>query len=63
MPPIYVEVGNDVVEFPEGTTDEQIQSFLFPKKQVIPPFFRFYDGIKRPYYWWRTNVASCISLA
>jgi hypothetical protein len=48
MPPIYVEVGNDVVEFPEGTTDEQIQSFLFPKKQVTPPSSGFMMGLKDP---------------
>jgi hypothetical protein len=48
MPPIYVEVGNDVVEFPEGTTDDQIQNFLFPKKQVTPPSSGFMMGLKDP---------------
>jgi len=48
MPPIYVEVGNDVVEFPEGTTDEQIQNFLFPTKQVTPPSSGFMMGLKDP---------------
>jgi hypothetical protein len=61
MASIYVQVGNDVIEFPEGTTDEQIEKLLAPQAQVTPPSSGFYDGFERPYYGWRTNVASCIS--
>jgi hypothetical protein len=48
MASIYVQVGNDVVEFPEGTTDEQIEKLLAPQAQVTPPSSGFLMGLKDP---------------
>ena len=48
MASIYVQVGNDVIEFPEGTTDEQIEKLLAPQAQVIPPSSGFMMGLKDP---------------
>jgi hypothetical protein len=48
MASIYVQVGNDVIEFPEGTTDEQIEKLLAPQAQVTPPSSGFLMGLKDP---------------
>ena len=48
MASIYVQVGNDVIEFPEGTTDEQIEKLLAPQAQVTPPSSGFMMGLKDP---------------
>jgi hypothetical protein len=48
MTSIYVQVGNDVIEFPEGTTDEQIEKLLAPQAQVTPPSSGFMMGLKDP---------------
>jgi hypothetical protein len=48
MSSIYVQVGNDVIEFPEGTTDEQIEKLLAPQAQVTPPSSGFLMGLKDP---------------
>jgi hypothetical protein len=48
MASIYVQVGNDVIEFPEGTTDEQIEKLLVPQAQVTPPSSGFLMGLKDP---------------
>ena len=48
MSSIYVQVGNDVIEFPAGTTDEQIEKLLAPQAQVTPPSSGFMMGLKDP---------------
>jgi len=48
MPPSYVQVGNDVIEFPEGMTDEQIAQVLSGQPQVTPPSSGFMMGLKDP---------------
>jgi hypothetical protein len=48
MASIYVQVGNEVIEFPEGTTDEQIEKLLAPQAQVTPPSSGFMMGLKDP---------------
>lgn len=48
MSSIYVQVGNDVIEFPAGTTDEQIEKLLAPQTQVTPPSSGFMMGLKDP---------------
>ena len=46
--PSYVQVGNDVVEFPDGMTDEQIAQAISGQPQVIPPSSGFMMGLKDP---------------
>lgn len=46
--PIYVQVGNDVVEFPDGMTDEQIAQAISGESQVTPPSSGFLMGLKDP---------------
>ena len=48
MPPSYVQVGNDVIEFPEGMTDEQIAQVISGQPQVTPPSSGFMMGLKDP---------------
>ena len=48
MPPSYVQVGNDVIEFPEGMTDEQIAQAISGQPQVTPPSSGFMMGLKDP---------------
>lgn len=48
MPPNYVQVGNDVIEFPEGMTDEQIAQAISGQPQVTPPSSGFMMGLKDP---------------
>jgi len=46
--PSYVQVGNDVVEFPDGMTDEQIAQVISGQPQVTPPSSGFMMGLKDP---------------
>lgn len=46
--PSYVQVGNDVVEFPDGMTDEQIARAISGQPQVTPPSSGFMMGLKDP---------------
>ena len=46
--PNYVQVGNDVVEFPDGMTDEQIAQAISGGSQVTPPSSGFMMGLKDP---------------
>jgi len=46
--PSYVQVGNDVVEFPDGMTDEQIAQAISGQPQVTPPSSGFMMGLKDP---------------
>jgi hypothetical protein len=46
--PSYVLVGNDVVEFPDGMTDEQIARAISGQPQVTPPSSGFMMGLKDP---------------
>jgi len=47
--PIYVQVGNDVVEFPDGMSDEQIaQAISSSTPQEKPPSSGFMMGLKDP---------------
>lgn len=46
--PSYVQVGNDVVEFPDGMTDEQIARAISGQSQVTPPSSGFMMGLKDP---------------
>jgi hypothetical protein len=46
--PSYVQVGNDVVEFPDGMTDEQIAQAISGQSQVTPPSSGFMMGLKDP---------------
>jgi hypothetical protein len=46
--PSYVQVGNDVVEFPDGMTDEQIAQAISGQPQVTPPSSGFTMGLKDP---------------
>jgi hypothetical protein len=46
--PSYVQVGNDVVEFPDGMTDEQIAQAISGEAQVTPPSSGFMMGLKDP---------------
>ena len=48
MPPSYVQVGNDVIEFPEGMTDEQIAQVISGQPQATPPSSGFMMGLKDP---------------
>ena len=46
---IYVQVGKDVVEFPDGMSDEQIaQAISGSSPQVTPPSSGFMMGLKDP---------------
>lgn len=46
--PSYVQVGNDVIEFPDGMTDEQIAQAISGGTQVTPPSSGFMMGLKDP---------------
>lgn len=46
--PSYVQVGNDVIEFPDGMTDEQIAQAISSEPQVTPPSSGFLMGLKDP---------------
>jgi len=46
--PSYVQVGNDVIEFPDGMTDEQIAQAISGQSQVTPPSSGFLMGLKDP---------------
>jgi hypothetical protein len=46
--PSYVQVGNDVIEFPDGMTDEQIAQAISGQPQVTPPSSGFMMGLKDP---------------
>lgn len=46
--PSYVQVGNDVVEFPDGMTDDQIAQAISGQPQVTPPSSGFMMGLKDP---------------
>lgn len=46
--PSYVQVGNDVIEFPDGMTDEQIAQAISGETQVTPPSSGFMMGLKDP---------------
>lgn len=46
--PSYVQVGNDVVEFPDGMTDEQIAQAISGQPQATPPSSGFMMGLKDP---------------
>ena len=46
---IYVQVGKDVIEFPDGMSDEQIEKAIAGSApQVTPPSSRFLMGLKDP---------------
>jgi hypothetical protein len=46
--PKYVQVGEDVVEFPDGMTDAQIAQALSPPSTATPPSSGFRMGLKDP---------------
>jgi len=46
--PSYVQVGNDVIEFPDGMTDDQIAQAISGQPQVTPPSSGFMMGLKDP---------------
>ena len=47
--PTYVQVGKDVVEFPDGMSDEQIaQAISSSTSQEKPPSSGFMMGLKDP---------------
>jgi len=47
--PTYVQVGKDVIEFPDGMSDEQIaQAISGGTPQVTPPSSGFTMGLKDP---------------
>lgn len=46
--PIYVQVGNDVLEFPDGMTDEDIAKAISGPSTATPPSYGFLMGLKDP---------------
>jgi hypothetical protein len=46
--PKYIQVGNDVVEFPDGMSDAQIEQVLVGEPAVAPPSSGFMMGLKDP---------------
>lgn len=46
--PKYIQVGADVIEFPDDMTDEQIAQALSPRATATPPSSSFLMGLKDP---------------
>jgi hypothetical protein len=46
--PQYIQVGNDVVEFPDDMSDTQVAQAISGKPQVTPPSSGFFMGLKDP---------------